>query len=187
MPTVPKMSGRVAGVQFDRQLVFRFGSLPVPAIKVQGESERGVGLAETVVQCQGVGRSRLRLAESILRRKYAIFPIALQCVGVSQARICFGIGWIHFDCMVEISDGCPQAISGSLVPKISSFEVGLISRRVHRLGLLQRYLFLSIQGSPDLLGDGAGYPTLQPQRVAEISFVAFGPNLLVSGHLDQLS
>src|SRR5271167_3436392 len=110
MPSVPKMSGRVARVQFDRQLVFRFGSLPVPAIKVQGESERGMGLAETVVQCQGLGRSRLRLAESILRSKYAIFPIARQCVGVSQARICFGIGWIVFDRTLEILDRCPQAI-----------------------------------------------------------------------------
>src|SRR5216684_6852937 len=89
--------------------------------------------------------------------------------------------------MVEIFDGCPQAISGSLIPKIPSFEVGLISRRVHRLGLLQRYLFLSIQGSPDLTGDGAGYSTLQSQRVAEISFVAFGPDLPIGGHLDQLS
>ena len=37
-----------------------------------------------------------------------------------------------------------------------------------------------------MLGDGAGYPALERQRVAEISFVAFGPELLVSGHLDQL-
>src|SRR5208282_3387182 len=38
-------------------------SLPVPAIEVQGESERRVGLAQAVVQCQGLGGSRAGLPE----------------------------------------------------------------------------------------------------------------------------
>src|ERR1700722_14838801 len=89
--------------------------------------------------------------------------------------------------MLEILDRRPQAISGSLVQEIPPLEIGLISLRIHRLRVIQRDLFLPIQGGPDLRGDGAGYPALERQRVTEISFVAFGPDLLVSGHLDQLS
>ena len=63
--------------------------------------------------------------------------------------------------MVEILDGFLQTISGSLVPEVPSFEVGLISFRVHRLRFLQRCLFLSIQGGPDLLGDVAGHLALE--------------------------
>ena len=88
--------------------------------------------------------------------------------------------------MVEIFDGCPQAISRSLIPEIPSLEVGLISRRVHHLGLLQRDLFLSIQGSSDFLSNSAGYSTLERERVAEISFVTFCPDLFVNGDPDQL-
>src|SRR6202043_3504631 len=36
-------------------------------------------------------------------------------------------------------------------------------------------------------GDGPGFPALERQRVAKISLVAFGPDLSVSWHLDQLS
>src|SRR5437868_29706 len=68
MPCIPKMCSCVAGVQLDRYLVFCFGSLPVPAIKVESESEGGVGLAEAIVQCHGYGGCCLRFAKSILRR-----------------------------------------------------------------------------------------------------------------------
>src|ERR1700740_3638534 len=136
MPSVPEMGDRVAGAQLDCQFVFLFGSLPIPAIKVQSECERSMGLPETIVQCQGLGRGRLRFAKSILARKHAIFPIARQGVRVSQTGICFGMGRIGFDRALEILDRRPQTISGSLVPKIPSFKIGLISLRVYGLRLL---------------------------------------------------
>src|ERR1700730_7865556 len=185
MPRVPLMSRRIAGLQLDCLLVFRLGGLPVPAIKVQSESERGVGLAEAIVQCQRLGRIRPGFGESILRRNYPIFPIARQCVGVSQARICLGVGWIRLDRTIEILNGALQPISGSLVQKVPSFEVGLISFRVHCLRVLKRRLFLSVQGGPDLLGDGASYLVLEREDIPNISFIALGPQVLVGKEIEK--
>ena len=84
MPSIPLMSRRVAGIQLDCALVFLLGGLPIPAIQVQSESERGVGLAEAIVQCQSLGRGRLGFGKSILRRKDPVLPIARQCVGVGK-------------------------------------------------------------------------------------------------------
>ena len=62
------MSRRIAGIQLDCPLVFRLGNLPIPAIKVQGESERGVRLTKVIVQSQGLCRRCLGFGKSILRR-----------------------------------------------------------------------------------------------------------------------
>src|SRR6266436_8843724 len=64
------------GKPLDGPLVFRLGGLPVPAIQVQGESQRGVGLSEALVQCQRLGRRCPGFEERILGRKDTIFPIA---------------------------------------------------------------------------------------------------------------
>src|ERR1700681_2888147 len=111
MPGIPEMSRRITGMQLDCQFVFPIGGLPVPAIKVQSESERGVSLAEAVVQCQRLGCSCPSFGESILGRKDPICPIARQCVGVSQTRIRLGVSWIDLDRTAEILDGFLQTIS----------------------------------------------------------------------------
>jgi hypothetical protein len=77
-----------------------------------------VGLAQAVVQCQGLGRSRPGLPERLLRRKDSIFPIAGQCVSIGQTGIGLSVVWISFDCVAKIGDSFPQAVSGSFVPEI---------------------------------------------------------------------
>ena len=70
------MSRRIADIQRDCPFIFPLGSVPVPAIKVQSVSERGVGFAKTVIQRQCLGCGRLCLGESVLRGQHAILPIA---------------------------------------------------------------------------------------------------------------
>src|ERR1700688_1250890 len=118
MPRIPLMSGRIVRLQRGCSLVLRLGTFPVPAIKVQSESERGVGLAEAIVQGQSLGCSHPGFGESILRRKPTIFPIARQNIWVCQAGICFSVGRIRLDRMVEILDGFLQAIRCSLVSEV---------------------------------------------------------------------
>src|SRR3954454_13259851 len=121
MPTRPVMSRRIAGVQFDCLPEFLLGSLPLPAIKIQSESQRGVSLTELIVQCQCLCGSRLGLEKSIARRKDPIFPIARQCVRVSQSRICLGVSWIGLYGTAKIFNCCPEACCSSLVPEVAPF------------------------------------------------------------------
>src|SRR5256886_16448118 len=48
MPGIPVMSRCIAGIQLDCPLIFLLGGGPIPAIKIECESERGVGLAEAI-------------------------------------------------------------------------------------------------------------------------------------------
>src|SRR5580658_4521942 len=85
MPGIPLMRRRITRTEFNCLLEFRIGSVPIPAIKIQSESQGGVRLAEAIVQFQRLGRGRRGQGKSLARRNYAVFPIARDCVGVRQA------------------------------------------------------------------------------------------------------
>src|SRR5580692_2176362 len=168
MPRIPLMRRRITRIELNGLLVFRLGTVPVPAIKIQSVGQRGVSLAEAGVQYQRLGRSCRGLRESIQWRKHAILPIARYGVRVSQAGICFRITWIDGDRAPEIIDCRSEALSGPLVPEVTAFQIGFVGVRVHRPRLGKRQLFLWIQGGANLPGDGAGYPALEHERVPDI-------------------
>jgi hypothetical protein len=60
MPCIPVTSRRIAGIEVDGPLVFRLGGPPVPAIQVQGESQRGVGFSEALVPTRSASMRRTR-------------------------------------------------------------------------------------------------------------------------------
>ena len=73
VPGVPVMSRRVAGIECERALVFLLGGCPAPIVEVQDEGQRGVGLAQVIVQGQrlghGVGVGIRARHEEILRKR----------------------------------------------------------------------------------------------------------------------
>src|ERR1700733_2448214 len=123
MPGIPLMSCRIAGIELDSSLIFCLGSHPIPGIKVEGVSEGGVGLTESLVQRQSFGCRRFGLSERFPRREDPIFPISRQCVGISQARISRSVSLIRLNRVGEILDRRLQAVSGSLIQEIPALEV----------------------------------------------------------------
>src|SRR4029077_20426736 len=112
-------------------------------------------LAKTVVQRQCLSRGRLCFQGSVLRSENAIFPISRKRVGVGQAGVRLGIVRILLNRDSEILDGFLQTVSSALVPEVATLEIGLISFGLHHSRLFQRSLFLIVQNSLDLLGNGA--------------------------------
>ena len=69
------MRNRIIGVQIDRQLVLLLDGIPVPIVEVEYESQRGVSLAEMVVQGRRFVCRGLDEREGLRRRQNSVFPI----------------------------------------------------------------------------------------------------------------
>src|SRR5208282_1711497 len=94
--------------------------------------------------------------------------------------------WVLIYRKVEIADRLLQTISGTLIPEVPSFQVGLVSLRVYDLWVPQHSLFPLIDRGPDLLGNRASDAVLQCQCVPHISLKALAPYVPFDGHRDQL-
>src|SRR5215469_17030434 len=145
-----------------------------------------MSFAERTVQREGPGGRRLRFGVSFARSENSILPISRQGIRVGEPSISRGVVRVSLDGLVEIIDSCSHAIRGSFIPKVSSFEIGLVGFRIHALRVLQDSLFVGSQLDPDLLGDGSGDLLLEQERVPQVALIALSPQVLVSSRQDQL-
>ena len=118
-------------------VVLGLGRAPIPVIKVEREGERGMRLAEAVVERERPVRGRPGFRKGLLGRQHAVLPIARKRIGIRKPGVRLRVGRIGLDRLVEICDRLAQALLGALVPEEPAFEIGLVSGGIDPLAALR--------------------------------------------------
>ncbi len=176
----------IARIKLDSLLEFLLRPLPIPIEYEFRPTQRGVRLGQRTVKLEGLPCGCLGFRESLLGGQNCIRTSSQHRVGVSQPGVTQGVSRIFFDCLLEVFKALLECFRRPLVPIISPFEIKLVGLGVDRACACQARLLLGRHLDLDLAGNGSCDFILQAEDIAQITFIALGPQVLVRSCLDQL-
>ena len=160
MPGIPMMSGRVTGIQLDPSTEFPIRGCPIPAEAIQDEYQRGMPSPWAVPPW----RSSPHIASPLTARTCRL----TRCTPVHNSGRWQRPGQ---NSLSPVSNH-----PGSLVPKITPLEIGLVGFRIHDVRVLQRHLYLRSHVDPDLLDNGTSHDVLKRQGIPQIPVLIAPPS-----------
>ena len=108
-------------------------------------------------------------------------------VGIGQTDISQRVARIRLNCLPKIANAFFKTIGRSLVPKITSLQIKLISCRVYSVALHEPAFFFTRQSQLQFPGHFAGDRLFDGQRIGEFTVVALAPQLGAVRRVDQVN
>jgi hypothetical protein len=128
-----------------------FGPGPIPLEIPLNHAEGSVGFSQGIVQLECLQGCRFSFRVSLCWRKDVV--VTEDVVGIGQAGIALSVGGVLVDGAVKVRERLFYALFGPLIPVVASFQIELVSFRIHLSGASQPGLLLGGENDPDLVGN----------------------------------